>query len=225
MPETPEAIERIARLPGVDHAAARRLVARGFTDPADVLKLALPDRAVRLGLHRTFARRLTLDELPTPRQVRKTVACPTCGTPREAAGRECPACGARGEREIAVDEVRRKLEEVAGVVYDLAADPDFQGMPEELREEILDAFEEAGFTAESEYAEQFREWRARGIDTAQVERVLREEGPEAFHEKFVRMIRAQLLKRRKGDRFECPLCEVELPANVEECDNCGAKFR
>jgi len=110
-------------------------------------------------------------------------------------------------------------------VYDLEGDPDFQGMPEELREEILDAFEEAGFTIESEYAEQFREWRARGFDTAEVERVLREEGAEAFREKFVRLIRAQLLKHRKGDRFECPLCEVELSATVEECDNCGAKFR
>ena len=224
-PETPDAIDRIARLPGVDSATARRLVARGFTDPADVLKLALPERAVRLGIHRTLARRLALGELPMRRHVRKTVTCPTCGTPRNAAARECPACGDRGEREVAPDEIRRKLEEVAGVVYDLEGDPDFQGMPEELREEILDAFEEAGFTIDSEYAEQFREWRARGFDTAEVERVLREEGVEAFREKFVRLIRAQLLKHRKGDRFECPLCEVELPATVEECDNCGAKFR
>src|SRR3990172_1569609 len=80
-PHTPEiqgAIARLAHLPGVDDAAARRLVARGFADPADVLKLALPERAVRLGLHRTLARRLTLGEMPTRRHVPNTLPSPTC---------------------------------------------------------------------------------------------------------------------------------------------------
>src|SRR3990170_2339561 len=224
--ETPEAVERLARPPGIGARTARHLAARGFRDPADVLKLALPERAVRLGLHRTLARRLALGDLPIAPRVRTSVTCPTCGTAREPHTVECPACGSRGEREGDPHEVRRKLEQVAGIVYDLAGDADFQGMPTELREEILGAFEEAGLaTVDSEYAEQFREWRARGFDTQDLERVLRDEGPEAFREKFVRIIRSQILKHRSGRVFLCPLCEAELAPTVEACENCGAQFR
>ena len=225
-PETSAAIERLLHLPGVDEATARRLATRGFHDPADVLRLALPERAVRMGVHRSLARHLALNELPEVTHVRKTVACATCGTVRDVRTPSCPACGATGERGPAPEEVMHRLEEVAGVVYDLAADADFRGMPTELREEILDAFEEAGFpTTETEYAAQFKEWRIRGLETAELERLLREEGSEAFRSHFVRIIRAQVMKRRVGGRFECPLCDVPLAPTVEECGNCGARFR
>ena len=225
VPESSGTIERLTHLPGVDTATAQKLAARGFKDPADLLKLALPERAVRLGVHNALARRLALGELAPAPQVRKAIVCPTCGAPREARRRECPACGARAEREVDGEEVRRSLEEVAGLVYDLAADPDFQGMPEELQEEILGAFEEAGLSEESEYAAQFREWKVRGFDTDGLEGILREEGPEAFRTKFVPIIRAQILKHREGRHFLCPLCDAELVPTVEECENCGAKFR
>jgi len=167
-PEAADAAERLSRLPGVDPETAERLAARGFRDAADVLQLDLPARAVRLGLHRTLARRLTLDGLPSPPRVRKTVLCATCGLPRERSGGECPACGSRGERDIPANEMERALGQVAGLVYDLSADPDFQGMPDALREEILEAFEEAGLTTvDGEYSEQFREWRARGLPVEQ----------------------------------------------------------
>src|SRR2546422_262663 len=180
-PETSEAVDRLSRLPGVNSDTARRLVARGFRDPADILQLALPERAVRLGLHRTLARRLTLDGLPSAPHVRKTVLCATCGLPRESRGGECAACGSRGERVVPSDEMERALGQVAGLVYDLSSDPDFQGMPDALREEILEAFEEAGLaTVDGEYAEQFREWRSRGFDTHGLQRLLREECVEAF---------------------------------------------
>jgi len=112
-------------------------------------------------------------------------------------------------------------------VYDLASDPDFREMPTEMREEILDAFEGAGLaiSTESEYAQQFREWRVRGFETLELEQILRDEGSDAFKAKFVAIIRCQLLKRRDGGRFACPLCDVELDATTEECENCGAKFR
>lgn len=226
-PEKPEMIERLAHLPGVDAATARRLYARGFRDPADVLKLALPERAVRLGLHRTLARRLTLQELPAPPKVRKVRDCPVCGTPRPVAEDRCPACDAPWEREPDADDVRRRLEEVAGEVYDLASDPDFQGLPESLREEFLETFEDAGLSTsvDSEVQEQLKEWHRRGLETQELERILREQGSEAFKEQFVHIIRAQVLKARRGTHFSCPLCDEPLAAMAEECGNCGAKFR
>jgi len=226
-PEPPEAIDRLERLPGVDAPTARRLYARGFVDPADVLRLALPERAVRMGLHRAIARRLTLEGLKPASKVRKLRDCPTCGAPRDASDPRCPTCGAPWERVPAEDEVRRTLEEVAGEVYDLASDPDFQDLPNSLREELLETFEDVGLAThvESEYDAQFVEWRKRGLDTRELERILREEGSEAFKETFVRLIRAQVLKNRQGGRFHCPLCDVALDATVEECPNCGAQFR
>jgi len=176
-------------------------------------------------MHRTLARRLTLESLPSAPHVRKTTLCATCGLPREGGG-QCPACGSRGERDIPANELERTLGQVAGLVYDLSADPDFQGMPERLREEILDAFEEAGLAAaEGEYAEQFREWKARGLETRELERILRDEGPDEFRARFVAIIRCQTMKRRSGDEFACPICDAELPPTVEECENCGAKFQ
>lgn len=222
-----KSIERLSHLPGVDADAARRLYARGFHDPADVLKLALPERAVRLGLHWTLARKATIGELPSAKHVRKTVACPTCGGPRSATAGECATCGSPWERVPSPEDVARQLEQVAGEVFDLKADPDFREMPPEMREEILDAFEAVGLaiSTENEYAQQFREWQTRGFDTVDLERILREEGSEAFRAKFVRIIRSQLMKRRAAGRFACPLCDALLAPAAEECSNCGAHFR
>jgi hypothetical protein len=228
----PESIERLIQLPGIDDRTARWLYGRGYWNPADVLKLALPERAIRLGLHRTLARKITLNQLPmaTPR-IRKEVPCPLCGTPKASANAVCAACGARGEREPTSEEIQKQLAEVVGEVQDLAADPDFLEMPEDLREEILDAFDadvaraipvpEASQT----YERQFGEWRERGIDTTLVERILREEGEGAFRAKFAAIVRCQLGKRRDNGRFWCPVCDEELAADEPECENCGAKFK
>jgi rubrerythrin len=225
-PEASEAIGRLARIPGVDEEAAKRLFARGFKDPADLFRLALPERAVRQGLHRVLARKIALGDLTPARRVRKSIACPRCGTSHEAYASHCPICGTRGEWEVRPDEVERNLAEVVGEVYDLMGDPDFGGMPEEMREEILDAFEGAGLATavDNEYEVQFREWRARGLETHELERILREEGSDAFRAKFVRIIRTQIMKRRVAGRFVCPLCDLDLAPAVEECENCGAKF-
>lgn len=222
-----EIVERLVRIPGVDESVARQLHARGFSDPADVLKLALPDRAVRLGLHRTLARKVTMEELTPGRRVRKFVPCPVCGAARPSPSEPCPACGLRGEREPKPEDIQRTIAQVEGEVSNLTADPDFQGMPGDMRDEILEAFQGLGLATsfESEYSEQVREWQARGFQTAELERVLREEGSEAFREKSVPVIRAQVRKHREDGRFRCPLCEVALSPSVEECGNCGAKFR
>ena len=226
-PDVDEAAKRLARLPGLDAAAARRLAARGFRDPADLLRLALPERAVRKGLHRAIARRMTLGEIHPETRVRKTVPCPTCGVPRNPKVARCPACESPWERAVSPEAVQRQIEEVTGEIYDLAEDPDFRGLPSEVREEILEAFEGAGLTTafDSEYNAQLQEWRKRGIDTRELERILREEGSDAFRAKFVRIVRAQVLKTQRDGRFLCPICDVEIEATVEECGNCGAKFR
>jgi len=226
-PDVDEAAARLARLPGIDPVTARRLAARGFRDASDLLRLALPERAIRKGLHRAIARRMTLGELHPAAPVRKTVPCPTCGVPRDPKNARCRACGSPWERGSRPEDVQQRIEEVAGEVYDLAADPDFRGLPPEVREEILEAFEGAGLatSVESEYEDQFREWRSRGIDTGELERILREEGSEAFRARFVRLVRAQVLKVRRDGRFLCPLCEDAIDAAAEECGNCGAKFR
>src|SRR2546422_2938075 len=159
-PAASEAVERLSHLPGVDEDTARKLQARGFRDPADLLQLALPERAVRMGVHRSLARKIVLGEIRPVRRVKKTVLCLTCGAPREPHVDSCPACGSPWERGASPEEARRTLAEVVGEVYDLMADRDFRGLPDEVREEILDAFESEGFPpVDGEYAEQFREWR------------------------------------------------------------------
>ncbi|HEV8594158.1 MAG TPA: hypothetical protein VGR51_01350 [Thermoplasmata archaeon] len=222
-----QAIERLSHLPGVDATRAEELYSRGFHDPADVLKLALPERAVRMGLHKTLARKATMGELRPVKHVKKTIACPTCGAPRDAKAERCGTCGSPWERPPRPEEVRRQFEAVTGEVWDLSADPDFREMPTEMRDEILDAFEGAGLavSTENEFAEQIRAWQRHKFDTRELERIVREEGAEAFRMKSVRIIRSQLMKRRKGDTFACPLCEVPLPPAVADCGNCGAKFR
>lgn len=221
------AIDRLSYLPGVDAQTARQLYARGYHDPADVLKIALPERAVRLGLHRTLARKATMGELRPLKRVKKTVACPTCSAPRDAKAALCSTCGSPWERGPTPEDVARQIESIVGEVWDLPADPDFRGLPLEMRDEILDTFEGEGVavSSENECVEQLRAWQRHGFDTRVLETILRDEGSDAFKAKCVGAIRSQLMKRRHGSAFVCPLCEVILAATAEECDNCGAKFR
>ena len=225
-----ESIARLTQLPGIDDRAARWLYGRGYWDPADVLKLALPERAIRMGMHRTLARKMTLTQLTVAPRIRKEVPCPMCETPKASANAVCPACGARGEREPSPEEIQKQLAEVVGEVQDLAADPDFLEMPADLREEILDAFETVGAAipvpeAAQTFERQFSEWRARGIDTAPLEQILHDEGEVAFRSKFAAIVRRQLAKRRDDGRFWCPVCDEELSPHEGECENCGAKFK
>lgn len=230
--EVPEdAIQRLTALPGIDDRTARRLFARGFSDPADLLGIALPEHAVRQGLHHTLARKLTLQALKVAPRIRKEVPCAICETPKPAANAICPACGVRGEREPTPEEIRAQIAQVIGEVRDLAADPDFLGMPAELRDEIMDAFSADVVPARnvqvesSAYANQFEDWRARGIDTLLLERLLVQEGEESFRRNYAGILRRQVTKRREGGRFWCAICNEELAADEPECENCGAKFR
>ena len=107
----------------------------------------------------------------------------------------------------------------------LAEDDDFQGMPEDVRNEILQAF--GGVTRDDllreEYAHQIEAWRTKGFDVAHVEHLLEADLPN-FRKRSARLIRLQVAKKADSGRYRCPLCEVRLESTAEECGNCGARF-
>lgn len=224
-PEDEDAVRALASVPGISEARARELVSRGFRDFADVLRLALPKAAVSKGLHHAIARKVLLSALGTREDHREDVRCPACGTPWLVGFDRCVICGAAADLGLDVEALERKLQEVTGEIVDLASDADFQGMPLEVREELLAAFggmDEAELLRE-DYRRQIEAWRRKGFDVVPLERLLGDDLAR-FQERSVRIIRAQMMKKAEGGRFRCPLCEVVLPSTAEECPNCGARF-
>src|SRR5438034_9940213 len=74
-----EAVRSLASIPGVSDERAKELAAKGFRDFADVVRLALPERAVRQGLHHTIARKVLLADLvPRPPRSESGARCPKC---------------------------------------------------------------------------------------------------------------------------------------------------
>jgi len=223
-PADEEAVRLLTAVPGIAEERARELVARGFREFADLVRLALPQRAVEKGLHHVIARRVLLADLATkPERRGPMTRCPICGAPWPPYADRCDTCGTSPGP--APDAVGRKLLEVTEEIVDLAQDEDFRGMPDDVREEVLRAF--SGFDEDAllydECRRQIEAWREKGFDVAEVERLL-EEGLPAFRERSVRLIRAQVRKKAVGGRYLCPLCEIPLPATAEACDNCGARF-
>ncbi|HEY7516162.1 MAG TPA: hypothetical protein VIC87_16855 [Vicinamibacteria bacterium] len=225
-PEDHEAVLLLASIPGISETRARELVARGFRDFADIVKLALPESAVRKGLHHAIARRALLVDLE-PKATARTNGrrCSVCGAAWLVGADRCAACGSSRVEEHDAKAIGRKLQEVTGEIVELAQDEDFRGMPPEVREELLEAF--AGVNEEEilreEYRRQTEAWRAKGFDVTALEGLLAGD-LSAFRECSVRLIRSQIRKRSEHGRFRCPLCDVILPAAAEECENCGAQF-
>ena len=225
-PQDREAVKALASVPGISDDGARELVARGFRDFSDVVRLALPERAVRLGLHHTIARKvLLLDMAARPERLISGARCPMCGAAWPASATRCEACGSRFDLDLDAGVIEQKLEEITGEIVDLATDEDFQGMPEDIRTEFLHAF--GGLSPEDllreECEHQVEAWRMKGFDVEPVERVLTEDLPH-FRERTPRLIRAQVMKKAESGKYRCPLCEVALPSIAEECNNCGARF-
>ncbi len=70
------------------------LAAKGFRDFADVVRLALPESAVRQGLHHTIARKVLLADLvPRPQRAVSGARCPMCGAAWLADATRCASCG------------------------------------------------------------------------------------------------------------------------------------
>ena len=221
-----EAVRSLASIPGMSDERAKELAAKGFRDFADVVRLALPERAVRQGLHHTIARRVLLADLvPRPQRSVSGARCPMCGAAWLANATRCASCGSAFGLELDPVAIERRLEEITGDLVNLAEDDDFQGMPEDVRNEILQAF--GGVTRDDllreEYAHQIEAWRTKGFDVAHVEHLLEADLPN-FRKRSARLIRLQVAKKADSGRYRCPLCEVRLESIAEECSNCGARF-
>ncbi|HYM40372.1 MAG TPA: hypothetical protein VEY12_09595 [Thermoplasmata archaeon] len=224
--EDEEAVHLLTALPGISETRARALVARGFRDVSDIVRLALPESDIRRGIHHAIARRMLLAEIaldalgPGPSD-----RCPICGGSTRPGADACATCGAPFPPARPEATVGRKLQEVTEGIGILDEDEDFREMPEEVRRELLDAF--GGVNPEDvlrdEYRHQVELWRERGFDVTQLESLLAQDLAE-FRERSVRLIRAQILKRGRNGDFRCPLCDVQLEAAAELCGNCGAKF-
>ena len=228
-PPTPgdhEAIRALTAVPGITESRAKVLVAHGFRDFSDIVRLALPESAVRQGLHHTIARKAMLADLaPRPDHDTTGARCPMCGAAWLADAVRCAACGSSPDLELDPAVIEQKLQELTGEIIDLAADEDFQGMPEDIRRDLLQAF--GGLSEEDllreECQHQLVAWRAKGFDVVPLERLL-EVDPKRFREISARLIRAQVMKKAEGGRYRCPLCDLRLESTAEECENCGARF-
>lgn len=221
-----EALRDLASIPGITEERAKQLVAQGFRDFSDIVRLALPESAVRLGLHHTIARRTLMVSLVGRRErTGSDGRCPMCGAAGLAGGTRCAACGSALDHEMDRDVVEQKLQEITGEVADLHMDADFQEMPAEIRNEFLQAF--AGESPEGllreECGHQIDAWRRKGFDVSAVEQLL-EDDLDRFRERSTGLIRAQLMKRATSGTYRCPLCEMRLDSTSEECGNCGARF-
>src|SRR5438034_9417564 len=226
MSEEGEAFRSLASVPGMSEERARALAAEGFRDFADVVRLALPESAVRLGLHHTIARKVLLADLvPRPPRAVSGARCLVCGAAWLADATRCASCGSTVGLELDPVAIERRLEEITGDLVNLAEDEDFQGMPEDVRNEILQAFGDVTRhdLLREEYVHQIEAWRTKGFDVAHVEHLLEEDLPN-FRERTAKLIRLQVGKKIDSGKSRCPLCEVRLESTAEECTNCGARF-
>src|SRR2546425_7269147 len=224
--EVREAYHSLASVPGISEERAKALALKGFRDFADVVRLALPESAVRQGLHHTIARKVLLADLvPRPRHAESGARCPMCGAAWLANATRCASCGSAFGLELDPAAIEARLEQITGDLVNLAADEDFQGKPGDGRNELLQAF--GGVTRDDllreEYSHQVEAWRTKGFDVAHVEHLLEEDLPN-FRERSARLIRLQVAKKVDSGKYRCPLCEVRLESTAVECINCGARF-
>lgn len=225
--KAPEAaVAALLAVPGITEARARELAARGFRDFSDIVRLALPEKSVRMGLHHAIARKALLSAMvPGPHAEETGGPCPICGTPWRAGEEACRACGTSAERALDREVLEAKVVEVTGELVDFADDPDFREMPSDVREDLLRALgglDEAEILRD-EYRRQIDAWRRKGFDVGPLEALLAED-LATFQERSVRLVRTQMMKKAQSGSFRCPLCEVRIPSAAEECGNCGARF-
>jgi len=159
----------LASVPGISEERAKALAAKGFRDFADVVRLALPESAVWQGLHHTIARKVLLADLvPRPQHAVSGARCPMCGAAWLANATRCASCGSTFGLELDPAAIEARLEQVTGDLVNLATDEDFQGMPEDVRNEILQAF--GGVTRDDllreEYSHQVEVWRRKASTSA-----------------------------------------------------------
>lgn len=218
-----EAVRVLSSVPGVSRERARTLVARGFRDVSDVVRLALPEADVRRGLHHTIARHLLLsDVLPRPAEPHGADLCPVCGGPTNPGDARCGTCGSALSTRIPPSPSPLEMGDPAA---DLAApeeDAEAGAMPDAIRRELLGALDALGYkdVLRDQYRRQVDAWRSKGFEVGEIESLL-DNDLDGFRERSVPLIRAQVLARAGGGR--CPLCDSGLPVAARMCENCGAR--
>src|SRR3989442_14944853 len=123
--EEGNAFRSLASVPGMSEDRAKALAAKGFRDFADVVRLALPENAVRRGLHHAIARKALLADLvPRPPRAASGGRCPVYGAAWLADATRCASCGSALGLEFDPAAIERRLEEITGDLVNLAEDED-----------------------------------------------------------------------------------------------------
>src|SRR2546426_5962165 len=130
---------------------------------------------------------------PAPQHTESGARCPMCGAAWLADATRCASCGSTFGLELDPVAIEARLEQITGDLVNLAADEDFQGMPEDVRNEILQAF--GGVTRHDllreEYSHPVDAWRTKGFDVGRVEPLL-DEDLATFREQSAPLIRLQV---------------------------------
>ena len=231
---------------GLSREAAQTLYKQGISDFSELVKLALPPGAARLGLHKTIARRMMMAEYIKQGKKFEEGICPVCQSPFDEETGYCQKCRYSPLPEGSDDWIKGRLDKVADEVESLMTNPDFQEMPDESKKQALDEINEELEPVEDEekmiselesvfgpvetedesklqYRLQIQAWREKGFNVDELEKLL-ETDIEKFRNEGVRLVRSQIRKQNDELEFECGMCHTRVGGDAEECPKCGARF-
>ncbi len=231
---------------GLTRETAKTLYSQGLRDFSDLVRMALPQKAVNMGLHKTIARRMMMSEFVRKMGHRDESKCPICLSDYDPLTGTCQKCKYSPLPEWSEEVIKKRLTEVTGEVENLAHDPDFKDMPESVKKQILaeidgvleplpdedkliDELDKIYSTLNEdderrrEYQVQIEAWRKKGFDVSELETLLAND-LDNFASKCVNTIRKQVKDRQEDTVFVCPMCEAQVDPGAKECQNCGALF-
>jgi len=231
---------------GISQEAARTLYGQGIHDFSELVKLALPQKAVKLGLHKTIARRMMMAEFIKQGKKFDEGVCPVCQSSFDVETGFCPKCKYSPLPEGSEDWIKERIDKVTGELENLSRNPEFLGMPDESRKQVIDelnedlesgeneekiiaemesVFEEVD--AEDEQKQQYRlqiqGWREKGFDVSELEKLL-DTDMEKFRKECVKLMRSQIRRQRDELEYECAMCQTRVQADAKDCPKCGATF-
>lgn len=224
--EDQEAVHLLASVPGISEEQAQALVALGFHDVSQLVRLALPDPDVRRGPSHVIVRRSFLpQELPGAAGLISGDSCPVCGASASSGDERCGTCGFAlpdpSPQEAAATDVA--LDDDPEDMAALESDADVRQMPDAIRDELLALIRGTGTQGllREQYRRQVDAWRTRGFDVGPIEELLAND-LTAFRERSVQLIRTQVLAQAT-DGGRCPQCHEGLPVAARMCEACGAR--
>ncbi len=244
MPDEDEKLRGLMMIKGMTKEIAKSLFEQGFRDFSEVIKLALPAKAVGLGLHKTIARKMKMSDFIGGPLRRGDGKCPVCTSEFDHGTGVCQKCKYSPLPTWSEAWIEERLAKVEGRVDNLYSDPDFLSLPSEIRTQLikeLGGMLEAGVDEETlvselenifgssnletieKYREQIEDWKRKGFDVAQLEDLLYRD-VKAFQQSCVEVIKKQTKKMKNRDNFACPLCNTKVDETTNKCPNCGAMF-